>query len=213
MNGTRHRRVTDAAQPARKAAPEEMPAEHALLGLIVGGGGEAHGYELARHFESDQPLGEVLRLEQAMLYQHLKKLERRGWLTMSVQPQETRPPRRVYSITPEGRAELRRWLEDPVVRTREIRLEFLVKLFFALRFDPTLADRLVAEQKAVCQGLLASLESQLHALDERGEQPEGNVPAVGFQRLVLELRREQTRAALTWLDHVATREDRPQAPA
>jgi DNA-binding PadR family transcriptional regulator len=96
-----------------------MPAEHALLGLIMREGGEAHGYDLARHFEPPSPLSDVLRLEQAMLYQHLKKLERQGWLSVTVQLQQARPPRRVYRITPDGKTELRRdqtlaaaaWLE------------------------------------------------------------------------------------------------------
>ena len=74
-------------QPGRAG---EMPAEHALLGLIVLGGGEAYGYDLARHFDAEQPLGAVLRLEQAMLYQHLKKLERREWLSGSLR---RAPPR------------------------------------------------------------------------------------------------------------------------
>jgi DNA-binding PadR family transcriptional regulator len=180
-----------------------MPAEHALLGLIVRAGGEAHGYELARHFDPTHPLGDVLRLEQAMLYQHLKKLERRGWLTMTVQPQESRPPRRVYRITDEGRAELRRWLEEPVARTREIRLEFLVKLFFAVHLDPDRARRLVAEQLAVCRHLAASLEGQIAALGggNRGNAVSGDEAA--FERIVLELRRDQTRAAAAWLERVA----------
>ena len=191
-----------AAQPARSrvGAAGEMPAEHALLGLIVRAGGEAHGYELARHFDPAHPLGDVLRLEQAMLYQHLKKLERRGWLTMTVQPQESRPPRRVYRISKEGRAELRRWLEEPVARTREIRLEFLVKLFFAIHLDRDRARRLIAEQLAVCQQLVGSLEDQLAALTA-GE--ESTASEDGFERVVLELRRDQTRAAAGWLERVA----------
>jgi DNA-binding PadR family transcriptional regulator len=209
MSGTsarpaRERETTEGAasrRPGRAAPPLEMPAEHALLGLIVHGGGEAHGYELARHFDPAHPLGEVLRLEQAMLYQHLKKLERRGWLTMSVQPQAARPARRVYRITTAGRAELRRWLEEPVVRTREIRLEFLVKLFFALQLDPERAGRLVAEQRAVCQQLAASLDTQLAALDGADESTTTDGER-GFQKLVLELRLEQTRAAIAWLERV-----------
>lgn len=202
-NGTTTEPVAaEAARPPRAGAAGEMPAEHALLGLIVRAGGEAHGYELARHFEPTHPLGDVLRLEQAMLYQHLKKLERRGWLAMTVQPQESRPPRRVYRITDEGRAELRRWLEEPVARTREIRLEFLVKLFFAVQSDPALARRLVAEQLAVCQQLVASLEGQMASLGEGdGGEAVGRDEAA-FEHIVLELRRDQTRAAAAWLERV-----------
>ncbi len=192
---------------AARVAAKAMPAEHAVLGLIAEVGGDAHGYELARHFDPDRPLGQVLRLEQSMLYQHLKKLESRGWLTMSLQPQGSRPPRQVYGITAEGRAELRRWLEEPVAHTREIRLEFLVKLFFAIQLDPDRARRLVAEQQAVCEQLAASLTMQIAELEdqERDQTDRDDAPTVGrdFPRMVLELRLAQTQAAAVWLDGVA----------
>jgi len=189
-------------RPGHGATRPEMPAEHALLGLIMREGGEAHGYELARHFESPSPLSDVLRLEQAMLYQHLKKLERQGWLSMTVQLQQARPPRRVYHITPAGRAELRRWLAEPVAHTREIRLEFLVKLFFAFTFDAELADRLIREQSSICEQLAASLQAQIAALEAR-EERDVQSSAGDFERLVLELRRDQTLAAAAWLERVA----------
>ncbi len=188
-----------------------MPAEHAVLGLIAAVGGDAHGYELARHFDPDRPLGQVLRLEQSMLYQHLKKLEGRGWLTMSLQPQGSRPPRQIYQITADGRAELRRWLEEPVAHTREIRLEFLVKLFFALGIDPERANRLVAEQQAVCAQLAASLTMQLAALADPSQMDRDQAPGGSgdFPRLVLELRLAQTQAATAWLDRVAAWRAKP----
>jgi PadR family transcriptional regulator AphA len=190
-------------QPGRAG---EMPAEHALLGLIVLGGGEAYGYDLARHFDAEQPLGAVLRLEQAMLYQHLKKLERREWLSGSLRQQGSRPPRQMYHVTAAGRAELRRWLEAPVARTREIRLEFLVKLFIARQLDPGLARRLVAEQLAISRQHVASLAAAI----AQPVAPDGATAAesqdVDFQRLVLDLRLAQTQAAVAWLEQIAAGE-------
>lgn len=188
----------------RGAPPGAMPAEHAVLGLIALAGGESHGYELSRHFDPEHSLGlgEVLRLKQSMLYQHLKKLERQGWLSVSLQPQGSRPPRQMYRITADGRAELRCWLVEPVARTREIRLEFLVKLFFALQFDRAQASRLIAEQQAVCAGLTASLQTQIAALEDAILAPAGD-HEMRFQRVVLELRLEQTRAAAAWLQRLA----------
>ena len=208
MNGGSSNPVAGATRAhGRAATPGETPAEHALLGLIAQAGGEAHGYELARHFDPahSSGLGEVLRLEQSMLYQYLKKLERRGWLTVSLQPQGPRPPRQIYGVTAEGRAELRRWLEEPVAHTREIRLEFLVKLFFAIQIDPERASRLVAEQHAVCEQLVASLAKQIATLEVQDHDGRTGASAAGraFPRLVLELRLEHTRAALAWLDRVA----------
>jgi hypothetical protein len=41
----------------------EMPAEHAILGLLVLDEGTGHGYDLARHFGDGQPLADVIRLQ------------------------------------------------------------------------------------------------------------------------------------------------------
>jgi DNA-binding PadR family transcriptional regulator len=170
-----------------------MPAEHAILGLLADDGA-GHGYDLARHFAEGQPLGAILHLEAGMLYHHLKKLDRAGWVSATVEPQGARPPRQVYRITPKGRTELLRWLREPVTRTREIRLEFLVKLFFARRLDPDLAARLVAEQRQTLLGLESSLAAQ-------AATPAGD-PDAAFLRQVVELRLAQTRAALAWLDRI-----------
>ena len=176
-----------------------MPAEHAILGLLDDGEGPGagYGYDLARHFGAGQPLAEVLHLEPGMLYHHLKKLGRNGWVTAAVEFQGARPPRRVYRITPAGRAELARWLAEPVARTREVRLEFLVKLYFARRRDPALAGRLVAEQLETCRRLEGSLTRQLAELEAKGGTGED-----GFRRLVLDLRLAQTRAAAAWLERI-----------
>src|SRR5688500_17677658 len=109
-------------------ARAEMPAEHAILGLLsmAEADGAGYGYDLARHFSDGQPLTEILRLEPGMLYHHLKKLDRAGWVVASVDAGGARPPRRMYQLTEEGRRQLGRWLSEPVTHTREIRLEFLV---------------------------------------------------------------------------------------
>ena len=189
-----------AATPANESGSDqrELPAEHALLGLLALAGGTAHGYDLARQFRRDQPLGEVIRLEPAMLYKHLKKLARLGWLTMTTEDQAPRPPRQICHLTGSGDAELRRWLGEPVARTREIRLEFLVKLYFAMHLAPDLALRLVGEQHVVMLQLANSLAEQRAAL----QAPAGVAPGddLFFQDLVLDLRLRQTRAAAEWLE-------------
>lgn len=176
-----------------------MPAEHAILGLLSLDDGTGHGYDLARHFADGQPLGNVLHLEPGMLYHHLKKLAKAGWLSSTVEPQGARPPRQVYQITDAGRQELERWLREPVARTREIRLEFLVKLYFARRIDGDLARRLISEQQDRFVRLEDSLTSQLAALEDEKQANDRE-----FSRLVLELRVVQTRAAIEWLRRAAT---------
>ncbi len=200
-----------------------MPAEHAILGLLAldqgsaaGEGEGGHGYNLARRFADDEPLGEVLRLEPGMLYHHLKKVARVGWVEEVAAAAEsglgTRPPRRRYRLTPDGLAELRRWLGEPVAHTRELRLEFLVKLYFARRLVPERAGRLVAEQRAILERLAASLAAQRRALDQEPATAGGRSAADAdpdaaatdheFRRQVLDLRLAQTEAAAGWLERV-----------
>jgi DNA-binding PadR family transcriptional regulator len=170
-----------------------MPAEHALLGLLAVEGGSGHGYDLARKFQRNEPLGEILRLEPGMLYHHLKKLERSGWVTVTVAPQGNRPPRQVYHLTDVGQEELDRWLTEPVGRTREIRLEFLVKLFFVRQLAPDRTDDLISEQRAMFARLSQRLEEQIGAASAHSD----------FHKDVLRLRLLETNAAIAWLDSLS----------
>ena len=180
------------------------PAAQAILALLSlndgAGGGEGYGYDLARQFSAGQPLAEIIHLEPGMLYHHLKRLDRAGWISGSLEPQGSRPPRQIYRITAAGREELSRWLTEPVARTREIRLEFLVKLFFARRINPELASRLVAEQRETFRRLVASLTEQ-RASATQAEADDRSSDRT-FVREVLDLRLAQTRAALDWLDRL-----------
>ncbi len=180
--------------PRTRPGRASMPAEHAVLALLAAGGGMGHGYDLARQFQAGQPLGEVLRLEPSMLYHHLKKLERNGWVTTEVEPQGNRPPRQVHTLTAAGRAEVDGWLAEPVERTREIRLDFLIKLYFARRLVPESAPALIDRQRTILTGALTRLRNQI-ATGTDGED-------AAFARDVLALRQLQTRAAIDWLDEL-----------
>ncbi|MDQ2684001.1 MAG: PadR family transcriptional regulator [Chloroflexota bacterium] len=171
--------------PPRRRTHDQMPAEHALLGLLAQAESSRHGYDLAREFAPGSELGEVIRLEPGMLYHHLKKLERDGWVLSRQEVVDRRPARSVYSLTASGQAELERWMTEPVGHTREIRLEFLVKLYLALKTDPELARRLISEQIAT----LEEIEAERLA----------TAPGEDFSSAVRALRVAQTRTALDWL--------------
>jgi PadR family transcriptional regulator AphA len=177
-----------------------MAAEHAILGLLaLSELGIGHGYDLARQFSPEAPLGDVVRLEPGMVYHHLKKLERLGWVSVVPEAEPGRPARRLYAISSAGRTELGRWLSEPVARTREIRLDFLVKLYLALLLEPALAVRLVDEQRDLCARLVESLSNRLRS----GPVVENrDAVTARFGDMVLDMRLAQTQAALAWLDRV-----------
>jgi PadR family transcriptional regulator, regulatory protein AphA len=174
--------------------------EHAILGLLaLSETGAGHGYDLARQFSPEAPLGDVVRLEPGMVYHHLKKLERLGWVSAVPETGPGRPARRLFALTSSGRTALERWLSEPVARTREIRLDFLVKLYLALLLDAALAVRLVDEQRDLCARLVESLSKRLRSTQD---QENGYALTARFRDMVLDMRLAQTRAALAWLDRV-----------
>lgn len=179
--------------------PRLGPAEHSLLGLLASASDTgAHGYDLARQY-THGPLGEIIRLESGMLYHHLKKLDRYGMIATHVERQPARPDRQVHTLTTLGRQQLDRWLREPVRVTREIRLDFLLKLFFTRRLVPTHLGRLIEQQRAVLTTIADSLGAQMR-------EPATSEDAIERQ-MVLRLRQAQTEAALSWLDTLPTEND------
>lgn len=163
--------------------------EYTLLGLIAQAAvaGPVHGYDLQRHL-GDSSLSHVIRIESGMMYHYLKRLAARGLITADVASQEGRPARHLHTLTDAGRAVLSAWIAEPVGTTREMRLEFLLKLWFA-RQHPGGAARLIAAQLRVIDGHISSLDAQVATLDA----------ADGFGDDVLALRLGQNRAIRAWL--------------
>ncbi len=64
----------------------------------------AHGYEIARRVKKLS--ASALELGENRLYPALKTLEEDGFVEAEWEPQEGRPPRKVYRLTADGRREL-----------------------------------------------------------------------------------------------------------
>ena len=172
------------------------PAEYAILGLLYT---EArHGYELFQQFEHGI-LGEIVHLEMSQMYAFLKKLERLGYIKSEVSTQGTRPPRKVLYLTAEGRDVFLNWLQQPAEKPRDIRILYLIKLYFVQRILPAQTSQLLEKQVQACQQFLASLESrQKEVTAKRADDAEF------FDQVVLRSRIYQTRALLDWLDELKT---------
>jgi len=159
------------------------PADFPVLGALYRG--PAHGYDLCR--ELRERLGEVWRLRTSHIYALLAGLEKDGLVRHERIDQETRPAKKVFSITDEGRVVFLMWVRSPVMNVRDIRLEFLAKLHFA-RFDsPTAVADLIANQVTVCRGNENRLRNSL-----RNSKSDEERAALGFRLAMLE-------ATLSWL--------------
>ena len=161
-----------------------LPLEQALLGFLMQG--PMHGYDLHRRVQ--QELGEIWYMGLSHIYGALKELERSGLVQASLVPQESRPPRKVYHITPAGEQSFLSWLQQPVPSMRHMRVEFPAKLYFFRILGLQGARELITAQEAACRERL-----------ERMRQRAAQYGPHDVNRLVFDFRRRQIEAVLEWL--------------
>ena len=166
---------------------DSFPTECALLGFFRQG--PRHGYDLYQELSDPAGLWLVWRMKQSQLYALLARLEEHGYLTSSMEPQEGRPPRKMYRLTPAGGETFQAWVRAPVERGRQVRVNLLTKLFFARREGPEAAQHLLDAQRAACQAWLDALQAETEATTEKDS----------FQRLVHQYRTGQVQAMIDWL--------------
>lgn len=206
------------------------PGEYAVLGLLYEQ--PRHGYALAREFAPGTELRQVVRLEISQLYATLKKLELLGLIAVAESSASEaagdattgaartdkraglrRSERRIYTTTSAGRVEFETWLAKPVQRPRDLRLTFLLKLFFALRRSTDDALALLGRQEEALAGFHATLSQQLAQRLLPPADPPTRTSRFGL--LVLRARLRQTEAAQAWLGDLRTDlvETPPNRPA
>ena len=171
----------------------------ALLGLLRDH--PMHPYEMHQQLLQAEALGLVWHLKQSHLYALLAKLEESGYLVSTTELQGTRPPRKMLTLTAEGRKAFTDWVRTPVQHGRDFRVEFLAKLFFAGREGPGAVTALISHQRVECSVWIVELRREISALE----------PVRRYDRLVLQFRLSQLEAIQRWLDE-CERTLTPQAP-
>jgi DNA-binding PadR family transcriptional regulator len=162
--------------------------EYVLLGTLFSG--QKHGYEIMQLLEST--LESTWRVSTSQLYVLLKRLEREGLVHSSLETQEARPSRRVFSLTRPGKTAFLSWLRSPTERVRDLRIEFPAKLFFFHRLSLKGGDELVSAQVKA----LGDIKKGIRKRQERENDP--------FEKLVLGMKAMTVDTWLRWLRKQAT---------
>jgi DNA-binding PadR family transcriptional regulator len=157
--------------------------EYVILGALMSG--QKHGYELMQFLAS--ALEATWQVSTSQLYVLLKRLERQGWLGSRAEPQLDRPSKRVFYITPEGRSKFLEWVKQPVHHVRDLRMEFLCKLFFLDHLALQGGNRLVDAQVGVLQELLKKIQE-----DPRKDES-------GFMKVLYGFKARSVECMLRWL--------------
>jgi DNA-binding PadR family transcriptional regulator len=166
-----------------------LSIELALLGFLHQE--PKHGYAIHQEISDLTGLGPVWQIKLSQLYALLSKLEDAGYITASTEPQENKPPRKMFHLTDEGEQAFLAWRQSPVQHGRSLRLDFLIKLYFARLAGTEVINNLLAAQRQQCQSWLATEQEIINEEVANGRR---------YGRLVHQFRLGQIQAMLNWLD-------------
>ena len=161
--------------------------EYTLLGFLFSQ--PNYGYELHRLLITE--LGETWHVSQSQTYSILKRLETQGYISSTTVEQEKLPDIQYLKITPSGRSCFKVWMETPTGSSvRDIRLEFISRLYFAQKVSPERILPMLETQITEVQNALTKLSTR------QRELPDGQI----FNRPSLQLRIQQLKSVVDWLD-------------
>ncbi|SRX94074.1 hypothetical protein MSP7336_02322 [Mycobacterium shimoidei] len=181
------------------AAPVAL--QHAILVSLCEQSGS--GYELAHRF--DRSIGYFWTASHQQIYRTLRAMEGDGWVRVTRIAQRGRPDKKVYAVSDAGRAELARWIGEPLsgrgsalsdTRTRDL----AVKLRGAAYGDVSVLRTQVMMLRAEHAELL-----DIYRGFEKSQFPDSSAlrGAALHQYLVLRGGIRAQEGVIEWLDEVA----------
>ena len=171
---------------------KDLPAAaYAILGLLTWG--EMSGYDLGKFIE-----GSIAHFffkpAKSQIYAELRRLVTEGFARQREVAQDSRPDKRLYSVTPKGRQALRRWLEGSEAGPEVIRSPLCLKVFLGAQMA---RETLAAQVKAALQQAQDSLDGFLGTEREIAGRPEFFYPNFVLQRGIA-----HERATIRWASDV-----------
>ena len=114
----------------RTTEQQLLLGEWACLGILYPA--PSHGFAIATRLKPTGDVGRVWSLSRALTYRALDQLASRGYIhAVGEEPGIAGGNRTILAATRSGRAQLRKWLNTPVVHLLDLRSELLLKLIIA----------------------------------------------------------------------------------
>ena len=167
---------------------ENSDFEKALLGFLFKG--SKHGYELYKEISDPKGIGGVWRVKIGKLYSMLKKLKSLGFIRATSEQDGNRPPKNTFYLSIRGKNIFNEWMRTPIKHGRDLRILFLLKIYFIKRSGLFDGKDLILKQKAECENWKERYKPVLQ------ERIGGN----SFNWFVRKYRSSQIDGFINWLD-------------
>lgn len=187
--------VTTITMTKKTTKTSRNPAEYPILGVLYRG--PIHGYDICRVLGDG--IGSIWRLGKSQVYALLMRLEREGLVIHERVGQDNLPAKNIFSLTEQGADVFGQWLNLPVLHVRDMRLEFLTKLWFARQVDLQMEKKLIEAQLAMCREKAGALEKL-----KRSRRNEIDGLSAGF-------RLNMVQAAISWLEDIRELRNGPRS--
>jgi DNA-binding PadR family transcriptional regulator len=129
----------------RTTEQQLLLGEWACLGILYPA--PTHGFAIAARLKPTGDIGRVWSLSRALTYRSLEQLTTRGYVhAVGEEKGIAGGNRTILAATRSGRAQLRKWLDTPVVHLRDMRSELLLKLIIADLCGIGISDMLERQQ-------------------------------------------------------------------
>ncbi|HEX4577594.1 MAG TPA: PadR family transcriptional regulator [Edaphobacter sp.] len=172
---------------------------NALLGLLSMG--PMSGYDIRQLIS--RSIGHFWSESYGQIYPGLKRLAAAGLIAKKTERKKGSPDRHVYSLTADGRQQLRSWLKLPVAEEVP-RSELLLKLFFGAHVSPNVSrDHVQTYLERHLQ------ELQMYgAIAKKLRKEEANDPQLPFWLMTLNMGRHRSAAMVKWCKETLAELDR-----
>ena len=166
--------------------------KHGILGLL--NYHQLTGYEIMTTFRDS--LHFFWNAQTSQIYRELQALEAKGWVDKTLVPQQSKPDKNIYAITPDGHEELLRWLSDGEMGMTPRNAQ-LMKVFFLGERSREENIRYFEDFKEYCGIILQSLDVAQENIGEyRGflDDPQKAV----YWEMTIDYGRRNMRTYMDW---------------
>jgi len=168
--------------------PKENMTRYAILGLLASGC--TSGYEMKHTI--DTSLNHFWKISFGQVYPMLKTLTQEGLI---VEETGEGDDRKTLILTPDGEAELGRWVEEPTTELPVQRNELLLKLYFARHESKEMTIQKINQHAALLRERLETyqmIEQSILAYKEAEDAM--------YWLLTLDYGKRKTQALLEWCE-------------